>query len=186
MKIKINESQLKRIVKHLPLNEVGGYDSADLMGFHGGMVQGEIVAIVSRFVSILEKLIEGIRDRDMPKQVLLGGVLTLNKEIEDNIKRLGELTREIYVDEDFKSVMKSYIRALNKVSKFFKLLIDVRSGIYGGNIVTGISGLSDNMTKEELELHISEKLASLGEEIESLGKMIHEIRERYMNRLQKN
>jgi len=82
--------------------------------------------------------------------------------------------------------MKSYIRTLNKVSKFFKLLVDVRSGVYGGNIVTGITGIADNMTKEELELQISEKLATLGEEIEQIGEIIHQMRERYRNRLEKN
>ena len=157
MKIKIKETQLNRVKHQLKLNEVGGYDSSDLMAFHGGMVQGEITLLVSKFVSILEALIDGLKSREMSKKVLLSGVLTLNQEIESNIKRLGELTSEIYIDEDFKTIMKSYIRALNKVSKFFKLLVDVRSGVYGGNIVTGITGIADNMTKEELELQISEK-----------------------------
>jgi hypothetical protein len=186
MKVKINETQLNRLKKQLTLNEVGGYDSTDLMAFHGGMVQGEIVLLVSKFVSLLESLIDGLKSGEMSKKILLGGVLALNQEIESNIKRLGELTSEIYIDDDFKSIMKSYIRTLNKVSKFFKLLVDVRSGVYGGSIITGITGIADNMTKEELELQISEKLATLGGEIEQIGEIIHQMRERYRNRLEKN
>ena len=49
MKIKLTETQLQKVLK-----EVGGYDSIDIMGMHGGSVQGEITRIVSQTVDFHE------------------------------------------------------------------------------------------------------------------------------------
>ena len=118
MKIKINESQLKRIVKHLPLNEVGGYDSKDLMGFHGGMVQGEITFLISRFVSKMEQVMDYMHSEEVTKENLQKGLLFINDEIEGNIKRLGELTSEVYFDDDFRQ---NYLKGLAFEPSLFNL-----------------------------------------------------------------
>lgn len=186
MKIKINESQLKRIVKHLPLNEVGGYDSKDLMGFHGGMVQGEITFLISRFVSKMEQVMDYMHSEEVTKENLQKGLLFINDEIEDNIKRLGELTSEIYFDDDLKTEMKSYIKAVNKMYKYFKILVDVKTGVYGSNVVTGLTGLSNDMTTEDLTLEIKKKLVGLADDLGAIGEKLSQVRERYLKRLSDN
>ena len=49
MKIKLTETQIQKVLK-----EVGGYDSLDIMGIHGGSVQGEITRIVSQTVDFMK------------------------------------------------------------------------------------------------------------------------------------
>ena len=82
-------------------------------------------------------------------------------------------SREIYIDDDFKKVMISYIITLKKVLKYFKLLSNVSPGIVKGSPEMMTSGIGWDMGKTELSLEIAKKLAMLGEHLHDLGNMFN-------------
>ena len=178
MKIKIKESQLNKL-----LNEVGGYDNPDIMGLHGGSVHGEITRIVTQTVEFIKDFSEHLTDGDLSKDQLMAGIVNMSDKIQTDIQRLGELSQEIYIDDDFKSLMISYIRALQKILKYFKILSNITPGLMRGQPQMFISGLGIDMSNSELSLEIAKKLASLGEYIESLGEMFQKIVNRFGRRL---
>ena len=102
--IKLKESHINNIVKKV-LNEVGGYDSIDIMGIHGGSVQGEITRIVSQTVDFMNEFSNRLRDGSLSKEELMAGIFNFSEKIQSDIRRLTELAREIYIDDDFKSLM---------------------------------------------------------------------------------
>ena len=116
MKIRIKETQLNNLLK-----EVGGYDSPDIMGIHGGNIHGEIKRIISQTVEFMAHFVEGLRDDSLSKNQIMAGVVNFSDKIRLDITRLSELTREIYIDDDFKELMVSFIRALKKTLKYFQL-----------------------------------------------------------------
>ena len=178
MKIKIRESQLQKVLK-----EVGGYDNPDIMGLHGGSVHGEITRIVTQTVEFIKDFSGHLTDGDLSKDQLMVGIVNISDKIQSDIQRLGELSQEIYIDDDFKSLMIAYIRALQKVLKYFKLLSNITPGIMGGEPEMFIGGLGIDMSNSELSLEIAKKLASLGEYIESLGEMFQKIVNRFGRRM---
>tara|TARA_R110000824_G_scaffold212354_2_gene398537 strand:- start:93 stop:632 length:540 start_codon:yes stop_codon:yes gene_type:complete len=178
MKIKIRESQLNKVLK-----EVGGYDAPEVMGVHGGSVHGEITRIVHTTVDFIKEFSEKLTDGSLSKEELMAGIHNFSEKIQLDIQRLGELAREIYIDDDFKSLVIAYVRALQKVLKYFKLLSNVSPGIVGGQPQMFGGGLGMDMSHSELSLEIAKKLASLGEYIESLGKMFQQIVNRFGRRM---
>ncbi len=178
MKIKIKESQLNNL-----LNEVGGYDNSDIMGLHGGSIHGEITRIVSQTVQFVKQFTENLAEGSLSKDQLMAGIVNFSEKIQSDIQRLGELSQEIYIDNDFKSLMISYIRALQKVLKYFKLLSNITPGIVGGQPELFGGGLGIDMSNSELSLEIAKKLASLGEYIESLGEMFQTVVNRFGRRM---
>ena len=178
MKIKIRESQLQKVLK-----EVGGYDNPDIMGLHGGSVHGEITRIVTQTVEFIKDFSKHLTDGDLSKDQLMAGIVNMSDKIQSDIQRLGELSQEIYIDDDFKSLMIAYIRALQKVLKYFKLLSNITPGIIGGQPEMFMGGLGIDMNNSELSLEIAKKLASLGEYIESLGEMFQKIVNRFGRRM---
>ena len=178
MKIKITETQLKKA-----LNEVGGYDSIDLMGMHGGSLHGELRGRTTQLILLTQQMINALTDEELSKEQLMAGVHQLTGEIEGYNERVKELIKEIYIDDDFKSIMITFLCALNKVSKYFKLLVNTDRGIYGGLPINGITGLGIDMGDDELKLEIAKKLSSLGDHISKLGEMFNDIVQRYGQRL---
>jgi len=178
MKMKIKESQLNNL-----LNEVGGYDSSDIMGLHGGSIHGEITRIVSQTVGIIRQFTDHLTDGSLSKDQLMAGIVNFSEKIQSDIQRLGELSQEIYIDDDFKSLMISYIQALQKVLKYFKLLSNITPVIIKGQPEMFVGGLGIDMGHSELSLEIAKKLASLGEYIESLGKMFQKVVNRFGRRM---
>lgn len=178
MKIKIRDTQLNKL-----LNEVGGYDNPDIMGLHGGSVHGEITRIVIQTVEIIKDFSSHLTDEDLSKDQLMSGIVSLSDKIQSDIQRLGVLTQEIYIDDDFKSLMISYIQALQKVLKYFKLLSNITPVIIKGQPEMFVGGLGIDMGHSELSLEIAKKLASLGEYIESLGKMFQKVVNRFGRRM---
>ncbi len=179
MKIRIKETQLNNLLK-----EVGGYDSPDIMGIHGGNIHGEIKRIISQTVEFMAHFVEGLRDDSLSKNQIMAGVVNFSDKIRLDITRLSELTREIYIDDDFKELMVSFIRALKKTLKYFQLLVNVTPGIIGKQSPEPlIGGLGIDMSKSEISLIIAERLAELGTYIESLGKMFQELFYRFARRM---
>lgn len=180
MKIRIKESQLNRV-----LNEVGGYDSLDVMGMHGGSLQGEITRIVSQTVDFMKEFTTRLGEGSLTKEELMAGIFNFSEKIQSDIIRLTELSREIYIDDDFKDLMFSYIRALKKVLKYFKLLSNVNTGMLGGQPQMFGGGLGMDMSDSELSVEVARKLAGLGEYLEELGEMFNTMMGRYGDRLQR-
>ncbi len=178
MKIKIKESQLKKVLK-----EVGGYDTGDIMGIHAGSIHGEITRIIVQTADFIKHFTDNLVERSLSKDEMMAGVINLSEKIQEDIQRLTQLSQEIYIDDDFKSLMIAYIRALQKVLKYFKLLSNITPGIMGGEPEMFIGGLGIDMSNSELSLEIAKKLASLGEYIESLGEMFQKIVNRFGRRM---
>jgi len=179
MKIKLTETQLKTV-----LTEIGGYDSPDLMGMHGGLLHGELRGRTTKLVLMIQEMINALSEEELSKPQLMAGVHNLNREIEEYKERMKKLVKEIYIDDDFKSLMISFLSALNKVSKYFKMLVNIDGGIYGGQQISGITGLAMDMGTSELGVEIAKKLASMGSHIEKLGEMFNTIVYRYGRRLE--
>ena len=180
MKIRIKESQLKKI-----LNEVGGYDYVDIMGIHGGSLHGEITRIVVSTVDFVKEFTNRLGDGTLSREEILAGVHNLSEKIQEDIQRLTELAKEIYIDDDFKSLLISYIRTLQKILKYFKLLSNVSPGIIGNKPRMMPGGLGWEMPETELSLEIAKKLAMLGEHLNDLGEMFNTIMGRYSDRMQR-
>lgn len=179
MKIKLTETQIQKVLK-----EVGGYDSLDIMGIHGGSVQGEITRIVSQTVDFMNEFSNRLRDGSLSKEELMTGIFNFSEKIQSDIIRLKELSREIYIDDDFKSLMISYIRSLEKVLKYFKLLSNVSPGMMGGQAEMFGGGLGMDMSDHDLSLEVATKLAGIGEYLKDLGEMFNTMMGRYGDRLQ--
>lgn len=178
MKIKIKDTQLKKL-----LREVGGYDSTDVMGIHGGSVHGEITRIVTQTVDIIKQFSEHLVSGSLSKDKIMLGIFNFSEKVQSDVQRLKELSREIYIDDDFKSLMISYIQALQKVLKYFKLLSNITPSIIKNQPEMFVGGLGIDMSHSELSLEIAKKLASLGEYIESLGEMFQNVVNRFGRRM---
>jgi len=178
MKVKLTETQLKTV-----LNEIGGYDSQDLMGMHGGSLHGELRGRTTQLILLTQQMINALTDEELSKEQLMAGVHQLTGEIEGYNERVKELIKEIYIDDDFKSVMIAFLSTLNKVSKYFKILVNTDGGVYGGQPINAITGLAIDMRDDELKLEIAKKLSSLGDHIAKLGEMFNTILHRYSQRL---
>ena len=75
------------------------------MGLHGGSVHGEITRIVTQTVEFIKDFSAHLTDGDLSKDQLMSGIVNLSDKIQSDIQRLGELSQEIYIDDDFKSLM---------------------------------------------------------------------------------
>ena len=173
MKIKLTESQLKRVLK-----EVGGYDSPEVMATHAGPLHSVINGNTMELLMLVSKLASAVRDEELNKSELTNGIYNLNQKIGEYIKQMPAYVREIYVDDDFKTILKSFISALVKINKYFRMLVGSGQND-GGSFYTG---LSFDMTQDELELKVAEQIATLTDKIHELGEMIVSINQRFNDR----
>ena len=163
MKIKLTESQLKLVLK-----EVGGYDSPEVMATHAGPLHTVISSQTMELLMLVSKLAQGIRDDELSKTELVNGIYNLNQKISEYVRHMPEVTKEIYVDDDFKTVVKSFISALVKINKYFRMLVG--SGQNDGG--TFYTGLSFDMTQDELEEQVAEQIATLTDRIQEMHIML--------------
>ena len=173
MKIKLTESQLKRVLK-----EVGGYDSPEVMATHAGPLHSVISSQTMELLMLVSKLAQGIRDDELSRTELVNGIYNLNEKISQYVHHMPEVTKEIYVDDDFKTVVKSFISALVKINKYFRMLVG--SGQNDGG--TFYTGLSFDMTQDEIESQVAEQIATLTDRIQEMGMMIMTIHQRFNDR----
>lgn len=173
MKIKLTESQLKRVLK-----EVGGYDSPEVMATHAGPLHSVISSQTMELLMLVSKLAQGIRDEELSKSELTNGIYNLNHKISEYIKQMPDYVKEIYIDDDFKTVLKTFISALVKINKYFRMLVgsgqDQEGSFY--------TGLSFDMTQDELEEQVAEQIATLTDRIQEMGTMIMNIHQRFNDR----
>mgnify|MGYP003137403958 CR=1 FL=1 len=173
MKIKLTESQLKLVLK-----EVGGYDSPEVMATHAGPLHSIINGKTMELLMLVSKLASGVRDEELSKSELTNGIYNLNQKISEYIKHMPDYVKEIYIDDDFKTVLKTFISALVKINKYFRMLVG--SGYNDEN--TFYSGLSFDMTQDELELQVAEQISTLTDDIYELGEMIVKVNKRFSDR----
>ena len=181
MKIKITESQLKKVV-----NEVGGYDDHNVMSSHGGILHGILSRTISETINMLGTFVEHLQNDKLSKTQIMTGVSNLSNKFHQDIRMMKDLSKEIFLDDDFKKLIINYMNATSKVLKYFRLLSGFSSGVIGGEPTSLLSGFGMSMSDSELRLKISEKLLTLGDYIESLGDMFQTILRRYKSRLDLN
>ena len=173
MKIKLTESQLKLVLK-----EVGGYDSPEVMATHAGPLHSIINGKTMELLMLVSKLASGVRDEELNKSELTNGIYNLNQKISEYIKQMPDYVKEIYIDDDFKTVLKTFISALVKINKYFRMLV----GSGHNDAGTFYTGLSFDMTQDELELQVAEQIATLTDKIQELGTMILKVNQRFSDR----
>ena len=173
MKIKLTESQLKLVLK-----EVGGYDSPEVMATHAGSLHSIINGKTMELLMLVSKLASSIKDEELNKTELTNGIYNLNQKISEYIDHMPDYVKEIYIDDDFKSVLNSFINALIKINKYFRILV----GSGQNDLGQFYTGLSFDMSQDELELEVAEQISTLSNNIYELGEMIVKINQRFSER----
>ena len=173
MKIKLTEAQLKLVLK-----EVGGYDSPEVMATHAGPLHSVINGNTMELLMLVSKLASAVRDEELNKSELTNGIYNLNQKISEYIKQMPDYVSEIYVDDDFKTILKSFISALVKINKYFRMLV----GSGYNDDESFYTGLSFDMSQDDLELKVAEQISTLTDKIYELGEMIVSINQRFNDR----
>ena len=75
MKIRLTESQLKRVLK-----EVGGYDSPEVMATHAGPLHSVINSQTMELLMLVSKLASAVRDEELNRTELVNGIFNLNQK----------------------------------------------------------------------------------------------------------
>jgi len=166
MKIRITESQLKRIV-----TEEGGYDDRNIMNIHAQSVQEPLLQTFGGTVEILKSFIDMSMMGKLNKENLKNFISNLTTKLSMDIDMINRLENEIYVDRDFKKVVKNYKMSLKKLQNYLRLL-------YSGDF-----GMVYDMTEQEIIKVILGEIEKLEGDVENLSRMMKTVHNRYRNRL---
>jgi hypothetical protein len=167
MKIRITESQFKLVV-----NEVGGYDDKEIMGIHAQNVQMPLLQSLSSTVDILNSFIQRKLYGDgFEKEELQNFIQNLTLKLDMDLDIINRLGGEIYVDDDFRDLMKNYKITLRRLQNYLRVLY---SGDYG---------ISMDMTTDEIANSIMREIEKMGEYIQELNSMFMSVHGRYRQRL---
>ena len=166
MKIRITESQLKRIV-----TEEGGYDDRNIMNIHAQSVQEPLLQTFGGTVEILKSFIDMSMMGKLNKENIKNFISNLTTKLSMDIDMIDRLENEIYVDKDFKKVVKDYKMSLKKLQNYLRLL-------YSGDF-----GMVYDMTEQEIIKVILGEIEKLEGDVENLSRMMQTVHNRYRNRL---
>jgi len=166
MKIRITESQLKRIV-----TEEGGYDDRNIMNIHAQSVQGILLQTFGETLEILKSFIDMSMMGKLNKENLKNFISNLTTKLSMDVDMIDRLENEIYVDKDFKKVVKDYKMSLKKLQNYLRLL-------YSGDF-----GMVYDMTEQEIIKVILGEIEKLEGDVENLSRMMQTVHNRYRNRL---
>lgn len=166
MKIRITESQLKRIV-----TEEGGYDDRNIMNIHGQSVQEPLLQTFGGTVEILKSFIDMSMMGKLNKENIKNFISNLTTKLSMDVDMIDRLENEIYVDKDFKKVVKDYKMSLKKLQNYLRLL-------YSGDF-----GMVYDMTEQEIIKVILGEIEKLEGDVENLSSMMKTVHNRYRNRL---
>ena len=166
MKIRITESQLKRIV-----TEEGGYDDRNIMNIHAQSVQEPLLQTFGGTVEILKSFIDMSMMGKLNKENIKNFISNLTTKLSMDIDMIDRLENEIYVDRDFKKVVKNYKMSLKKLQNYLRLL-------YSGDF-----GMVYDMTEQEIIKVILGEIEKLEGDVENLSRMMQTVHNRYRNRL---
>lgn len=169
MKIKITESQLKRVI-----NEVGGYDDTDVMYSHAQSVQAPLLQSLMSTVQILNSFVEMSMEGNLEnKQMITNYISNLNDKLNLDIEMINRLIGEIYLDTDFKDMMFEYRLTLKRVQNYLKMLYTSKPQM----------GMSFDMTKNELIKAIMVQIEGMEDTINKITRMFEKVHGRYQGRL---
>jgi len=166
MKIRITESQLKRIV-----TEEGGYDDRNIMNIHAQSVQEPLLQTFGGTVEILKSFIDMSMMGKLNKENLKNFISNLTTKLSMDVDMIDRLENEIYVDRDFKKVVKDYKMSLKKLQNYLRLL-------YSGDF-----GMVYDMSEQEIIKVILGEIEKLEGDVENLSRMMQTVHNRYRNRL---
>ena len=166
MKIRITESQLKRIV-----TEEGGYDDRNIMNIHAQSVQEPLLQTFGGTVEILKSFIDMSMMGKLNKENLKNFISNLTTKLSMDVDMINRLENEIYVDRDFKKVVKDYKVSLKKLQNYLRLL-------YSGDF-----GMVYDMSEQEIIKVILGEIEKLEGDVENLSRMMKTVHNRYRNRL---
>lgn len=166
MKIRITESQLKRIV-----TEEGGYDDRNIMNIHAQSVQEPLLQTFGGTVEILKSFIDMSMMGKLNKENIKNFISNLTTKLSMDVDMIDRLENEIYVDKDFKKVVKDYKMSLKKLQNYLRLL-------YSGDF-----GMVYDMTEQEIIKVILGEIEKLEGDVENLSSMMKTVHNRYRNRL---
>lgn len=166
MKIRITESQLKRIV-----TEEGGYDDRNIMNIHAQSVQEPLLQTFGGTVEILKSFIDMSMMGKLNKENIKNFISNLTTKLSMDIDMINRLENEIYVDKDFKKVVKDYKVSLKKLQNYLRLL-------YSGDF-----DMVYDMSEQEIIKVILGEIEKLEGDVENLSRMMQTVHNRYRNRL---
>jgi len=166
MKIIIRESQLKRL-----MNEIGGYDTTELMAHHGGDIQSTLLILFNQTASFISDLLVGIKSGEMDKENYLAFAHNVSKKIGNDLSMIDSYIGEIYIDDDFKNHIIKYRNALQKFLNTLRLLYDEGSGL-------GIE-----MSKNEIYSILMNEVDKLSSVMEPLAALFYQVHGRFRKRL---
>lgn len=169
MKIKITESQLKRVI-----NEVGGYDDTDVMYSHAQSVQAPLLQSLMSTVEILNSFMEMSMEGNLEnKKMITNYISNLNDKLSLDIEMINRLIGEIYLDTDFKDMMVEYRLSLKRLQNYLRLLYTSRPQM----------GMSFDMTKNDLIEAIVDQIEGMESSILQITRMFEKVHGRYQGRL---
>lgn len=169
MKIRITESQLKRIIQ-----EEGGYDDKNIMNIHAQSVQRPLLQTLGGTVEILNSFINMSMMNKLNTDKIKNFISNVIPKLSMDIDMINSLENEIYIDKDFKKIVKKYKLSLEKLQNYLRLL-------YSGDF-----GMIYDMTEEEIIKVILGEIEKLTTDIENLSEMMLTVHTRYINRLNLN
>jgi hypothetical protein len=169
MKIRITESQLKRIV-----TEEGGYDDKNIMNMHAQSVLIPLLQTFGGTVEMLQSFIDMSMMGRLNKENNKNFVSNLIPKLSMDIDMIDRLENEIYVDKDFKKMVKDYKISLKKLENYLRLL-------YSGDF-----GMLYDMTEQEIIKVILGEIEKLESDVKNLSRMMQMVHNRYRNRLDLN
>ena len=169
MKIKITESQLKKVI-----NEVGGYDDTDVMYSHAQSVQAPLLQSLMSTVEILNSFMEMSMEGNLEnKKMITNYISNLNDKLSLDIEMINRLIGEIYLDTDFKDMMVEYKLTLKRLQNYLRLLYTSKPQM----------GMSFDMTKNDLIKAIVNQIEGMESSIMRITRMFEKVHGRYQGRL---
>lgn len=170
MKIIITENQFKRVI-----NEIGGYDDREVMSTHAQSVQGPLLRTLSTTVEILNNFIVTVATKpNLNKGNIINYINNLTMKLTLDIDLIDRLGDEIYIDVDFRDLIKNYKSTLQNLQNRLKLLHSDSDGGYG---------MAYDMTKNEVIETILGEISKLEHFIKRLSNMFNNVHGRYRSRL---
>jgi hypothetical protein len=166
MKIRITESQLRRIV-----NEEGGYDDTNIMNIHAQSVQAPLLQTFAGTMEMLRSFIDMSMMGKLNKENIKNFIHNFTTKLSMDIDMINRLENEIYVDNDFKKVVKDYKMSLKKLQNYLTLLYSEDFGVIY------------DMTEQEIIKVILGEIEKLEGDVENLSRMMQTVHNRYRNRL---
>ena len=172
MKIRITESQLKRVI-----NEVGGYDDKDIMNIHAQSVQSPLFQTLATTVEILNSFIKmSMSGKLENKEMITNFISNLTHKLSLDIDMIDKFQDEIMLDDDFKELVIEYKLTLKRLQNYLRRLYSNRGGV----------NLSNEMTKRELIKSIMNQIESMESMIQRMTRMFERVHNRYRSRLGMN